>query len=442
MPRDQFLSPCAFLERAFDRVISNHRFTTNLIPPAVALILVAIWLVPQRRSMAVLESECARLQNTITAAEAPSRTRPDPLEKRRKIIEWTKLGNLFQSNPMMSSISFSGALPDTREAMRFRQRMDAMSTAEIIATLDEIAALDLPHKVRENLEWTLLDAMARKDPAAALGLIESRGLMKSALYEYLISGTLQVWAQKDTAAAADWFDEQIAAGTFDSKALNGVSSSRQILETAFIRMLLGSSPEAAARRLAALPEDQRGDVMHMYDMSSVPEEIHVAHADLIRAQVPEKDQAETIASQMTNLVKRGDYSAATAYLDRIAATPAERAASVMKAIWDMYPINPDSNKLAREDFDALREWVGKQSPESVDKVMAEALGKGANGDHKITFATAADLAVEYSAQSGNDEVLAGFLTSNAARRNKAVARDLAAKITDETRRAEVLDFLK
>ena len=326
--------------------------------------------------------------------------------------------------------------------MRFRQRMDAMSTAEIIAALDEIAALDLPTKVRENLEWTLLDSMARKDPAAALGLLESRGLMKSSLYQYLISTTLQAWAQKDTASAVEWFDEQIAAGTFDSKALNGVSSSRHSLESTFIRILLGSSPEAAARRLAALPEDQRGDVMHMYDMSSVPEEIHVAHAALIRAQVPAKDQAETIASQMTNLVKRGDYSAATAYLDRIAATPAERAASVMKAIWDMYPINPDSNKLAREDFDALREWVGDQAPDSVDKITAEALGKGANGDHKITFATAADLAVEYSAQSGNDEVLAGFLTSNAARRNKAVARDLAAKIADETRRAEVLDFLK
>ncbi len=415
----------------------------HLISPAIALILVGTWIVPQRRSMAAIETECARLRSTLTAAEAPSRKRPDPLEKRRKIIGWTKLGTQFQSNPMSGSASYSiGALPDTREAMRFRQRMDAMSTDEIIATLDEIAALDLPAKVRENLEWTLLDSMARKAPAAALGLLESRGLMKSSLYQYLISTTLQAWAQKDSSSAAEWFDEQIAAGTFDSKALNGVSSSRHSLESTFIRILLGSSPEAAARRLAALPADQRGDVMHMYDMSSVPEEIHVAHAALIRAQVPEKDQAETIASQMTNLVKRGDYSAATAYLDRIAATPAEREASAMIAIRDMYPINPDSNKLSREDFDALREWVGVQSPESVDKITAEALAKGANGDHKITFAVAADLAVEYSVQSGNDEVLAGFLTSHAARRNKAVARDLAAKIADETRRAEILNFLK
>lgn len=416
---------------------------TILVPPAVALSLVGSWVIPQRSSMAVAESECARLQSTITAAEVPSTTRPDPLERRRKIIEWTQLGNQFQSNPMMSSGTASiGALPDQRVAMRFYQRMEAMTADEIIATLDEIASLNLPPKVRENLEWTLLDAMGRKDPAAALGLLERRGMMKSYVYQNLVSSTLQAWAQKDSSAAGAWFDEQIAAGTFDSKTLDGVSSSRRSLESAFIRILLGSSPEAAARRLAALPENQRGDVMSMYEMTVVPEENHVAHAALIRAQVPQKDQAETIASQVPFLVKRGDYSAATAYLDQISATPVERATSALIAIRDMVPINSNSSKLSREDFDALRKWVGSQSPESVDQVTVEALAKGANGDYKIKFAAAADLAIEYSAQNGNDEVLAGFLTSGAARRNKAVARDLAAKISDETRRAEILNFLK
>jgi hypothetical protein len=51
--------------------------------------------------MAVLETECARLRSTLTAAESPSKTRPDPLEKRRKIMEWTKLAAHFPSNPMM-----------------------------------------------------------------------------------------------------------------------------------------------------------------------------------------------------------------------------------------------------------------------------------------------------------------------------------------------------
>jgi hypothetical protein len=156
------------------------------------------------------------------------------------------------------------------------------------------------------------------------------------------------------------------------------------------------------------------------NFSMVLETNHAEYAALIRTQVPAKEQAETIASQMTNLIKHGDYSAATAYLDRIAATPAEREVSAMKSIQDMYPKNPAS----------------------VDKVTVKALALAANGDHKIKFADAADLAVQYSAQNGSDEVLAGFLSSNAALRNKPIARDLAAKIADEARRAEVLHFLK
>ena len=391
--------------------------------------------------MAEVETQCARLRTTIAAAKSPSPTTPhDPLETRRKVIEWTNIAARFPSNTGGGGIL--GALPDERVAMRFRQRMEAMSAGEIIATLDEITALDLPAGARADLERTLLNALVQKDPALALGLMADRSVLESSLYSHLASGALQAWAKMDSMAAGAWFDEQIAAGKFKSTQLDGVSGYRQMFESALIAILLTSSPDAAARRVAVLPEDQRGDVLHMYALSMVPPEIQVAHAGLVRAQVPTKDQAETIASQLTNLVKHGDYSAATAYLDRISATPAERAASAMIAIRDMNPITPNSGKLSREDFDALREWVGSQSSESVDKVTAEALATGANGDHKITFAAAADLAVEYGAQSGNDEVLAVFLTSYAARRNKAVARDLAAKIAAETRRAEILNFLK
>ncbi len=59
----------------------------------------------------------------------------------------------------MSSVAFIiGALPDPREAARFRHRMKQMTPSEIIATLDEIASLGLsssdndhfPDKVNET----------------------------------------------------------------------------------------------------------------------------------------------------------------------------------------------------------------------------------------------------------------------------------------------------
>ncbi len=42
----------------------------------------------------------------------------------------------------------------------------------------------------------------------------------------------------------------------------------------------------------------------MYRFFHGPEEKQVAYAELIRAEVPAKDQAKTIASQMTNLIRK------------------------------------------------------------------------------------------------------------------------------------------
>lgn len=416
----------------------------HFIPPAIALILIGSWVGPQRQSLAAVETECARLRTTIAAANSPSSSAnsapSDPLEKRRKTIEWTKLAAHFPSNPMMSSgqISF-GALPDPRVGLRFRQRLEAMSTDEIIATLDEIAALDLPAEARENLEWTLLDALARKDPELGLKLLEDPAMMESYVFRNLIAGALQAWAKQDSAAADAWFNQQIAAGKFTVKSLDGVNHSRQMFESALISILLTSSPESAARRLAALPEDQRGNVLRMYSLTTVPEENQVAHARLIRSQVSAKDQAATIAAQARFPPR--DYSEVTAYLDRIDATPAERAACALRASENMNPMF-GSNQLTREDIDSLREWVETQAPDTLAVVTGKALGSAAQGNRGMEFATAAELAVEYSTASGNDEVLATFLTHFTARSNKPAARVLAEKISDEKRRAEVLTFLK
>lgn len=413
--------------------------------PAVALILVGSWIGPQRRSMAAVETQCTRLRTAIAAAKSPSFVTPAPhdlLEKRRKAIEWTNIAMRCPSNPMMSSRIEIGTLPDPRVTLRFRQRLEAMSADEIIATLDEIAALNLSADARENLERTLLDSLARKDPRLALELMEDRAVTGSFLYSYLISGALQAWAKKDSAAAEAWFDRLIAAGTFKSKALNGVNDSRQIFESAMIEVMLASSPEAASRRLSALPEDQRRSVLSMYSLTIIPEENQVAHAQLVRSQVPVKDQAETIAAQASFLFKPGDYSAVTAYLDRIDATPAERAACALKAVQNMNPKIPNSNHLTRDDIDGLREWVNSQAPDSTDTVTGKALGEAAQGNRRMDFATAAELAVEYTAASGSDEVLATFLASWAARHNKPAARALAERISDEKRRAEILTILK
>ncbi|MEO0017403.1 MAG: hypothetical protein RLZZ522_686 [Verrucomicrobiota bacterium] len=417
----------------------------SVILPFIALALVSALLGTQRRAMATLETECARLRTHIAAAKSPSTATAlphEPLEKRRKVLEWRNIAAQFPSNPRMVSHIQVGAAPDQRVRIRFRQRMDAMSISEIIAALDEVAALRLPAESREGLEWTLLESVVLKDPGLGLELIKDRGVMNSFHFNQLISDALLLWAKKDAVAAGAWFDQQIAAGEFKARTLDGVSHPRQMFESSLVSMLLTKSPEAAARRLAALPEDQRGDVLHMYSLTTVPEECQLAHAQLVRTQVPAKEQPETIASQASFLIKPGDYSAVTAYLERIDATPAERAACAMKAVQNMNPKVQTSNHLTRDDFDDLRDWVGSQAPDSMDTVTGMALGEAAQGNRKMEFAAAAELAVEYSVAGGDDEVLATFLASWAARSNKEAARALAGNIVDEKRRAEILASLK
>ena len=418
---------------------------TSFILPAIALILAASWFGLQRRSMAAVEMECARLRSHIASVRSPSpvtSTEHDPLERRRKVIEWRNIAAHFPSNPMMSSGTFFGALPDERVGMRFRQRMEAMSADEIIATLDEIAALDLPPEAHENLEWTLLDALVRKDPELALDRFVDRVGKDSFLFRGLLSGALQAWAKKDVDAAVVWFDHQLAAGKFKSTTLDGVSYPRLSAETELINRLLTSSPEAAARRLTALPEDQRRSVLQTYPLHVVPgQEDLAALAKLIRAHVPAEEQAEMIGQQAAHFFNPGGYPAVTTYLDRIDATPDERAAFALKAVDMMYP-GPGSNDLSREPIDGLREWVRSQAPDATYNTMGKVLALAAWGSRKMEFAAAAELAVEYSAASGGDEVLATFLTSYAARENKAAARVLAETISDEQRREQVLTFLK
>ena len=75
---------------------------------------------------------------------------------------------------------------------------------------------------------------------------------------------------------------------------------------------------------------------------------------------------------------------------------------------------------------------------SPGKVLANAT----LGGRQLEFAAAAELAVQYNQSGGSDEVLGTFLESWPAREHKDEARLLAAGITDEKRREEILKNLR
>lgn len=69
-------------------------------------------------------------------------------------------------------------------------------------------------------------------------------------------------------------------------------------------MLLGSDPDAAGRRLAALPEDQRDEALSQFSFQPFKEENQAAFAKLVRDEIPEKEQARTLAKKISDPKRR------------------------------------------------------------------------------------------------------------------------------------------
>jgi hypothetical protein len=415
-----------------------------LIPPVVALAIAGTWLGSQRQSISTLEQESAVLQKTIaarTSGSLPDSPRNKPASpakaaKDKEPIDWQKVAAQF------AEMRQAGGMGDMRTMMRFQQRLQAMSKEELVTALDEIAALDLPAETRNMLEQMILGPLVEKDPELALTQFIDRVQENDGSLSWQLSTAIQNWAKKDPAAAIAWFDQQIAAGKFDSKSLDGKSSARLHFEGNLICVLLSSDPDAAGRRLAGLPEDQRDEALSQFSRQPLEEKDQLAFANLVRNQVPEKEQTRTLAQQASRLVSDEGYSKVTGFLDRIQATPAERTATVEQAAENRIQSISFQKKVTREDLDSMREWVTAQAPEKTGAVTGKALADASQNGRKMEFSEAAGLAVQYHDASGNDEVLSAFLDGWPARQNKEQARLLAEKISDVKRREEILKKLK
>ncbi len=417
----------------------------TFIPPVVALVIVGGLIGSQRQTISAIEHQSVVLRKHIAAVRESSLAAtvtskksavPGKVTKDKDAIDWKKVA------VQMAEMQQGGGMSDMRAMMRFQQKMQSMTKEEMVAALEEIAALDVPAEVRAMLEGMIINPLLEKDPELALTRFIGRLDEDRSQMRWQLSRALKNWAEKDPAQAQAWFDQQIAAGKFDSKALDGRSQSRIQFEGQMIGALIGSDTEAAAKRLQAMPEDQRDGVMQTITADSIKEDEQLAYADFVREQVSEKEQPELIANLSSHMVGRGGYSAVDAYLDRISATSTERAESAADAAVSKIQMDSFNKSVTRENLDAMREWVNRQAPGTADEVTGKALGQAVQGNRQLKFADAVAFAQQYDEASGKQDVLAGFLQNNGDYSNRDKARELAGKITDEKRREEILKNLE
>ena len=419
---------------------------THLIPPVVALVLVAAWNVFQVRSIASLEGDVSATQDKISHAVtaenlllgSPTAARPNKAASPagKQPHDWKEL------SARLLEMENGGGRSDLRAGLNFQQELAGMTQEEMTAALDEIAALDLSDEARESLESLILAPLIRENPQLALEKFGDRIGSESSSIGWQLSAALRDWAKQDLAGATAWFDRQIADGKFDSKTLDGRSEERTRFEAALMQSLLTSDPNAAGQRLANIPEDQRREVLEQIAFPELGPQDQRTYAELVRQLVPQDERAGSFAHIASELVDDSGYGKVSSFLDAVQATPAERAAAAMQTAESrMQSLGMEGN-VGRADVDSLREWLTRQAPGEVDSITGKAIAEAAQEQGKFKFTEASQLVLDYHRSSGNDDVLVAFLQSYSARSNLEEAIYMAELISDKKRRAEILNQLK
>jgi hypothetical protein len=418
-----------------------------LIPLAV-LVLAGVWLINQSQAISSVDNTNSQIQKTISVVsssnptavlaraepKAPAKVAAPAVAKTdNEPFDWKKIAAQCAAIQQTS---------DAAEFDRLRQRFELMSPAELVAALQEIDTLQLSAATRMALMLSLVTPLAQKDPELALTrYMDFLGDHTFGMGWQLAADTKK-WAEKDPAKAAAWFAEQVAAGRFDSKSLDGKSDIREKIEGGLFAALLDTDPAAAARSLGTMAEEQRIQVLGKYASEEVTEGKQLDFIKLLRSQLSEQDQAKLLGEQGSRMARLGGYPKIDAFLQRISATPAERALCAEQAAIAKIQSANYEQKITRADLDAMRKWTTTQAPESTDsitgKAIADALWHGSN----LSFADASVLVLQYNKASGNDDTLSSFLGSVIFPQNKDQARVLAAQITDPKRREEILKKLQ
>jgi hypothetical protein len=416
---------------------------TLLIPPLVALVIAAVWLGNQHQSLSALEQESVWLEKHIAATHSSSasfdssQAGPTSFKKSEQENvpqDWAEIAK------QLDELEGDRDIGTMRMMLKLQLQVMEMGQDELVAALDDISALDLSEESRKTLESLLIESLIGKDPELALtkGVGHLQG--EKGLIQWQLSRAFTEWTKKDPAKSSSWLDQQIAEGKFDSKSLKGRNPSLIEFEATLIHHLISSDLNAAANRLKAMPDKERDNVLRNAD---IQEKDQSSFAKLVREHLSEKDQARTLAKHATDLITEEDgYSKVTAYLDRIQATPAERAKSARDVAESKFEKITNDRKVTREDVDEMRKWVGTQAPSGVGSATGKALNDALQGPHKMEFSEVADLALYYHQSSPNDDMLVELLDSKHARKNKTQALILAEKISDPVRRQEILEKLK
>ena len=411
----------------------------HAIPPVLAIVIVILWNLPRRQP-----ADAPVTDTTVENAARPrteiSAGKPDGGRNRNKSLaadlplDWRAVAACMRKSQQ------STAEEDPPELEGYYERISEMTREQILDALDGITALGLDPEDMELLEEALVEPLIAVDPELALARFSNRIGDDPDGVGSQLSSALQGWAALDPVAATAWLDGQISAGRFESRSIDGQSEARIEFEAALAGELMPRDPAAAARRIEGLPQDQRAAAMEQMILSDLEPSVQKACVEIIRKLIPEDEREGPFARAVSELVPEGDFPMAEAFLDRIEASPEERAIAAELVASSRLDVIAEDRAIARQDVVEINRWLARQAPTAADRLTGEALGSAAEHLEEEDFSNLAALVLEVHRDSGNDEALAAFLSSSTSRPEQVTV--LVENISDPGRRQEILDSLK
>ena len=241
---------------------------THLLPPGVALLLVAAGMERERRGLEKLEAENVVLRNHAAAirTERPANELFPKLDRTGTENSGIGGGELDWVAVVALDDGRMNNNLDIAAWNEFKARVAEMDEDELTAASEEILGLNLPVIPRENLLEMFLSRLARQNSEQAI-----RRFFGRTRSDAVFLHAWETWLKKDAGAASAWFDEQIAAGKTEGKRLDGSDASRPSFERILISELIASDPAALVRRLQSLPREMLVRISGMFDLTDFDE---------------------------------------------------------------------------------------------------------------------------------------------------------------------------
>lgn len=398
----------------------------GILTPALVLTAGAIWTVQQHREVTQIQNETQRVRASVEAGrqkEGAAQAGPPQIQKAKPAdgtIDWKKF--LKHSRDLIAMMAMD-------------KQLRSLSAAQLLAQLDAVSAMHLTADEKALLDKVLLDSLARKDPKAVMERFADK--VNDPYILNSLAAAFDFWAVADPAAAARWLDQQIAAGTFEGNNLDGKGSLRFMYEGPLIYNLLTQDAAAAKARMANLSESQRGDMargMVTHLDAAIQPAAAKAMAELIQGALPAEERAD-ILGKFAFRVSCQSLDSAANFARGAGDSAAARGQVVAETFKGILTYSQAATYPAK--LDAARAWADQEFPGTANRATGAALGsEGFRGG----FNQSSQLAVNYQAQSGSDEVLVAYLNSAHVDPRKGLT--LVDKIADPVQREETRQALE